>query len=174
MPIFSLDKSIEVLGNTPNVLSSLCDNLGNDWMESNEGDSTWTVKEVVAHLTLCESTNWIPRIRKILSDKDKHLNPLDMNHHLEMAKNTSLQDLLHNFKILRQRGIAEIISLNLTEEDLKKAGIHPELGSVTLRQLLSTWVVHDLNHIAQIARIMAKQYQEEVGPWSAYLPIINH
>lgn len=165
---------MEVLERTPAVLKSLLENLSQEWTESNEGEDTWSAYDIVGHLIHGESTDWIERTKIILSDSsDKKFKPFDRFAQFEESKGKSLSDLLIEFENLRMQNIAILKSLNLSDKDLIKKGIHPVFGEVTLSQLLSTWVVHDLNHIAQIARVMAKQYKTEVGPWIEYLRILN-
>lgn len=171
---FSLNKSLEILENTPFVLSALLNNLSEEWTSTNEGSNTWTAKEVVAHLIVCEETDWLPRAKIILSNhQDKTFTPIDMVAHFEIAKNKPLKDLISDFKRLRENGTNEIKAFSLQETDLKKAAIHPKLGEVNLQQLIATWVTHDLTHIAQISRIMAKQNKENVGAFVTFLNILN-
>ena len=169
-----INKSIEILERTPVVIEEMLKGLSPDWVMNNEGPDTWSPYDVVGHLIHGEKTDWIPRLEIILSDKgDKKFEPFDRFAQFKESKGKKLQQLIDEFKELRKNGIEALRSKKLKEEDLDKTGIHPEFGIVTLRQLLSTWVVHDLNHIAQIARVMAKQYKQETGPWQAYLPILN-
>ena len=171
---FSLHKSSEILEGTPAVLSAMLINLSEDWIIANEGENTWSVKEVVAHLIICEKTNWLVRAKVILSDsRNKTFVPIDMKAHFELAKNNLLPNLLLEFKQLRESNLKELINLQLSENDLKKSAIHPKLGEVNLQQLLATWVAHDLSHIAQISRVLAKQYKEHVGPFITFLRILN-
>ena len=170
---FSLNKSLEIIENTPLVISALLNNLSDDWTTNNEGENTWTAKEVVAHLVVCEDSDWLPRIRIILSDsQDKTLAPVDMKTHLRIAENNTLQHLIKQFKQLREYSINEIKSLNLQETDFLKTAHHPVIGEVSLQQIISTWVTHDLTHLAQISRVMAKQYKTEVGPFKEFLSIL--
>ena len=153
---FSLDKSIEVLQNTPHFTSALLQNLSPDWTTKNEGESTWNAKEVLAHLIVCEETDWIPRARIILSESSsKTFTPIDMEAHFAIAKNNTLEELLKEFKKLRKQSIIELLGYNLNENDYKRTAIHPKIGEVNLQQLIATWVTHDLTHIAQIVRVIA-------------------
>jgi len=171
---FSLSKSIEILEHTPGVLIAMLENVSADWTSNNEGGDTWTVYDIVGHLIHGEKTDWIPRMEIILSDKPgKTFEPFDRLAQFEESKGKSLVQLLAEFKNLRQKNIENLRSKNLTGKDLEATGIHPTFGSVTLSQLISTWTVHDLNHIAQISRVMAKQYKAEVGPWVNYLSILQ-
>lgn len=171
---FSLAKSIEVLERTPNTLIALLQNVSDDWTLPNEGNATWSVYDIVGHLIEGEKTDWIPRMEMILSDKtDKTFEPFDRFAQLEHSKGKSLTQMLDEFKTLRKNNLEHLRSKELTDENYKEKGIHPHFGEVTLAQLLATWTVHDLNHIAQISRVMAKQYVTAVGPWKAYLKILQ-
>ncbi|MES2773218.1 MAG: DinB family protein [Bacteroidota bacterium] len=171
---FSPEASIEILENTPGVLIALLQNVSAEWVSNNEGGDTWTVYDIIGHLIHGEKTDWIPRMEMILSDKpEKTFEPFDRFAQFEASKGKSLATLLAEFKKLRQENIECLRSKKLTTSDLELTGIHPAFGEVTLSQLLSTWTVHDLNHIAQISRVMAKQYKTEVGPWVAYLGILK-
>lgn len=171
---FSLSTSIEVLERTPNVLSAMLSGISTDWISNNEGENTWNALEVVAHLIICEKTDWLVRTKVFLSDDgDKTFSPLDMNAHFELSKKHSMSELLEQFSQIRQANIQEINRLRLTESDYSTTAIHPKLGTVQLQELLAAWVVHDLGHIGQISRLMAKQYKEAVGPWIAYLRILK-
>lgn len=166
--------SLEILSNTPAVLTAMLHNLGEEWISSNEGEYTWTAKEVVAHLVVIEETDWLPRIRIILDeDGQKTFAPVDMQAHFAVARNHSMQELLNQFAVLRKQSIEEFTGYNLEEKDLQKTGNHPVLGEVQLQQLLATWVTHDLTHIAQVTRVMAKQQKNEVGPFKRYLRILE-
>ncbi|MEQ6124360.1 DinB family protein [Pseudotenacibaculum sp. MALMAid0570] len=173
MQKFSIHKALEVLEQTPDTLNSFLKDLSDNWIFFNEGEETWSPFDVVGHLIHGEKTDWIQRLNKILFEDDKHFLPFDRFAQFENSKGKSLQDLLHEFTILREENIALVKSLNLSENDLEKKGIHPEFGEVTAKQLLATWVTHDLGHISQIARVMAKQYKKEVGPWTAYISILK-
>ena len=170
---FDLEKSIEVLERTPRVLRALLENLSDDWVYRNEGEETWSPYEVVGHLIHGEKTDWIPRMEVILSDKaDKTFEPFDRFAQL-IAEQKPLPALLDEFESLRAENLRILRSKNISGNDLKARGQHPAFGEVTLAQLLSTWLAHDLGHVAQISRVMAKQYKEEVGPWIAYLRVLQ-
>jgi hypothetical protein len=143
------------------------------WARSTEGEGTWSPYDVVGHLAHGERTDWIPRARHILSGAPGPFEPFDREAQFTESRGKSLGDLLADFSELRGRNVAELLAMNLSESDLGRTGQHPELGSVTLGQLLATWVVHDLDHVAQVARTMAKVYSEAVGPWQAYLSILR-
>jgi uncharacterized damage-inducible protein DinB len=171
---FIIEKSIEILERTPNVLHAMLQNISADWTSKNEGGETWSVYDVIGHLIHAEKTDWMPRAEIILSENpDKKFEPFDRFAQLEKSKEESLAQLLDEFKMLRRKNIELLRSKNVTEKTLQETGIHPAFGEVTLSQLLSTWVVHDLNHISQIVRVMAKQYKSAVGPWVEYLRILQ-
>jgi hypothetical protein len=171
---FKLEEGIEVLRQTPSAINSLLRPLSNAWTESNEGPNTWSPFDVVGHLIHGEETDWIPRARIIMNDgQTGPFEPFDRMAMFEKSKGKSLVELLDTFSYLRSSNIQELERMNLTPVMLEKRGTHPELGAVTLAQLLAAWVVHDLGHISQIVRVMARQYREDVGPWSAYLSILH-
>lgn len=172
---FNLERSIEILERTPLVLKSMLTGISGEWTSANEGDETWSAFDVVGHLIHGELTDWIPRAELILSRTgSKRFAPFDRFAQFEVSKGKSLAELLKTFEELRQRNIRHLRDKNISEHDLERKGIHPEFGDVTLSQLLATWVVHDLNHIAQISRVMAKQYKEAVGPWTVFLRVLQH
>lgn len=171
---FNLNKSIEILERTPQVLEVLLNGLSDDWLQNNEGEETWSPFDVIGHLIHGEKTDWIVRAEIILSNKpDKTFDLFDRFAQFEESKGKTISQLLTEFQDLRSQNLAILKSKNITSEDLSKTGIHQAFGAVTLEQLLATWVAHDLGHIAQIARVMAKQYKNEVGPWREYLPILD-
>jgi hypothetical protein len=171
---FNLEKSIEILERTPDVLQALLQNLSDDWTLKNEGGESWSAYDIVGHLINGEKTDWMPRAEIILSEKaTKSFQTFDRFAQREDSKGKSLTQLLNEFKYLRKNNIELLLSKKITPSKLKQTGIHPAFGKVTLAQLLATWAVHDLNHIAQISRVMAKQYKEEVGPWIEYLSILQ-
>ena len=171
---FQLDSAKEVLRRTPATLNSLLRQLPDKWVVANEGPDSWSPFDVVGHLIHGEEADWIPRAKVILEfGESRPFEPFDRFAMLEKSRGKSLDELLDRFGRLRAESLQELERMNLTPEMLLKRGLHPELGVVTLGQLLSTWVVHDLGHIGQTARVMAKQYGEAVGPWRAYLPILN-
>ena len=171
---FSIDKSIEILERTPVVIETMLKGISKDWVTKNEGPKTWSAFDIVGHLIHGEKTDWIPRMEIILSNKtNKKFVPFDRFAQFKNSKGKSLHQLINEFKKLRKNNISKLKSKRLQTKYLNKKGIHPAFGNVTLKQLLATWVVHDLNHIAQISRVMAKQYKKEVGPWKEYLKIIQ-
>ena len=171
---FQLDQAKEILGRTPVTLNSLLRDVPETWLHSNEGPDTWSPFDVVGHLIHAEETDWIPRARIILEQGERGtFKPFDRFAMLGKFRGKSLGELLERFERLREQSLQELESMHVTPELLDKRGTHPELGPVTLGQLLSTWVVHDLGHVGQIVRVMAKQYGEAVGPWKAYLPVLS-
>lgn len=171
---FQLDKAKEVLRRTPVTLNALLSDLPNDWVMANEGPDTWSPYDVIGHLIEGEETDWIPRARIILEQGEaRPFDKFDRFAMFEKSKGKSLPELLARFEELRGESLRQLDEMNLTAELLQKQGTHPALGVVTLSQLLSAWVVHDLGHIRQIVRVMAKQYREAIGPWTAYLTIVN-
>jgi uncharacterized damage-inducible protein DinB len=171
---FTVEKSIEILERTPEVLEAMLADVSAEWTTNNEGGETWNVLGVLGHLIHGEKTDWIARMEIILSGaSDKTFQPFDRFAQFEESKEKTLHELLTEFRTLRQKNTELLRSKNLTDKILEEKGIHPAFGEVTLAQLLATWTVHDLDHIAQISRIMAKQYREAVGPWQEYLGILN-
>ncbi|MHC4547314.1 MAG: DinB family protein [Planctomycetota bacterium] len=171
---FGLEQATEILARTPATLRALLQGLSPAWVTAREGSDTWSPFDVVGHLIHGERTDWIARARIILArDAPKTFEPFDRRAHLEASRGRSLEELLDTFASLRARNLRTLERFQLTPRHLERTGEHPDLGTVTLRQLLATWAVHDLAHLAQIARVMAKQYAEAVGPWRAYLPILG-
>ena len=171
---FELLHAIEILRRTPATLSSLLRDLPEPWLVQNEGAETWSPYDVIGHLIHGEETDWIPRAKIILEHGEtRAFEPFDRVAMFEESKEKSITELLDTFAQLRAANLRELESMNLTSDLLDKRGRHPELGVVTLQQLLSTWVVHDLGHIRQVVRVMSKQYREAVGPWKAYLSILE-
>ncbi len=171
---FEMNKAIEILERTPGVLDALLQGLSKEWIVAHEGENTWSPYDVMGHLVFGEKTDWIARIKIILSDsKDKLFEPFDRFAQLAEDQNRPIEDLIQEFKTLRTRNLKILASFNILGKDLNRTGIHPEFGEVTLEQLISTWAVHDLGHIAQVSRVMAKQYTTEVGPWINYLGILK-
>ncbi|HEV7782421.1 MAG TPA: DinB family protein [Chitinophagaceae bacterium] len=171
---FSVEKSIALLERTPATVKALLQGIPEDWIHCNEGENTWNPYDIIGHYIHGEKTDWVPRMELILSgNPDKHFVPFDRFAQYNDSKGKTLTELLVEFGRLREKNIDIVRSKNLSENDLVKKGIHPKFGEVTLAQLLSTWVVHDLNHIAQISRVMAKHYAEDVGPWTEYLRILQ-
>jgi hypothetical protein len=171
---FNLKEAIEILERTPTVLISLLSGLSERWIYNNEGGESWNPFDIIGHLIHGEKKDWILRAKIILEKgEEKPFEPFDRFAQFKDSEGKTLNGLLEEFAKLRNENIDVLKKLNLDENDFNKKGIHPEFGKVTLRQLLSTWVVHDLSHIKQISRVMAKQYKSEIGPWGTYLPVIN-
>jgi len=171
---FSTAEAVAILQRTPATLDALLRGLPETWTNGNEGETTWSPFDVVGHLIHGERTDWIPRARIIVEHGEtKDFEKFDRFAQLAVSKGRSLAALLDEFASLRRQNLQTLNALNLTDADLDRRGRHPELGVVTLRQLLSTWVAHDLDHIVQISRVLASQYSDEVGPWRAYLRIIS-
>jgi len=171
---FQLDQAKEILRRTPGTLNALLSDLPNEWVLSNEGPETWSPYDVIGHLIHGEETDWIPRARIILEDGEgRPFDRFDRFAMFEKSKGKSLLELLATFEQLRGESLRQLDDLNLTPELLAKRGTHPVLGVVTLGQLLSAWVVHDLGHIRQIVRVMAKQYRDAIGPWTEFLTIVE-
>jgi hypothetical protein len=170
---FDLDQSIEILRRTPGTLQALLDGLGAPWIRATEGPDTFSPFDVVGHLIDGEETDWIPRARIILAQGDLRFEPYDRFRHRARNVGKTLESLLAEFASLRAANLQLLRSWKLTAGKLDLPGEHRRLGQVTLRQLLAAWVVHDLGHVAQIARVMAKQYRDEVGPWVPFLPVLT-
>lgn len=171
---YSLERSCEILERTPGTLQALLSGLPDEWIMPNEGPETFSPYDVVGHLVHGEKTDWTVRTKMILEHgNSKPFEKYDRFAQNEESKGKSLQQLLDEFTVLRKDNMAWFESLNLTEENLDKKGMHPVLGEVTLRNLLATWVVHDLTHISQVTRVMAKQYKTEMGPWTEFFRILD-
>ena len=174
MTQFDLRRAIEVLERTPLVMRNMLSGLSASWIDATEGPETWSPFVIVGHLIHGERTDWIPRAEIILAQSDnRRFEPFDRFAQLRESDGKSIDELLDEFAQLRTQSLGRLREWKLVDAHLKLEGVHPEFGPVTLRQLLSTWVAHDLGHIAQTARVMAKQYRDEVGPWRAYLPVLD-
>ena len=172
---FRFDDALPVLRRTPEVVRSLLRDLPETWTRATEGPGTWSPFDVVGHLIHGERTDWIPRVEHLLRHGDAVAFPVfDREAMFEASQGIALPELLDTFDRLRRESLARLRELQLTDADLARRGRHPELGVVTLGQHLSTWVAHDLGHVRQIARVMARQYTEAVGPWKAYLSVLTH
>lgn len=171
---YSLETSYEILERTPGILRSLLQGLNDNWIFNNEGPDTFSPYDVVGHLLHGENADWTVRIRRILEQGTSlSFDPYDRFAQYEESEGKDLLQLLNEFEQLRNENLNWLKSLKLTEADFDKKGMHPSLGEVTLKNLLATWVVHDLTHIAQITRVMAKQYKEEMGPWTEFFRILS-
>jgi hypothetical protein len=171
---FSLAEVIAVLTRTPATLNALLRGLSNTWVRRNEGKDTWSAFDIVGHLIVGERTDWLPRARIILENGEaRPFDPFDRFARSKESQDKSLEQLLDDFARLRSENLAALRALNLQPEDLARRGRHPALGVVTLSELLATWAVHDLTHLHQLSRVMAYQYRDAVGPWSAYLGVLR-
>ena len=171
---FALDDGIAILERTPHSVRALLAGLPPAWTGATEGAETWSPSMIVGHLIHAERTDWIPRARLILAGGPRpRFTPFDRFAHVRDHARRPVGELLDEFAGLRAENLDTLARWRLTEAHLALEGEHPELGPVTLRQLLATWVAHDLGHVAQMARVMAKQYREAVGPWRAYLSIMD-
>ena len=171
---FYLAQALPVLERTPVVLRTLLADLPSEWTDANEGPDTWSPFDVIGHLIQGERTDWIPRARIILEEgRSRAFEPFDRFAQFRDSEGKSLGDLLDAFERLRAESLATLRGWRLTDAHLALEGEHPAFGAVTLRQLLATWTAHDVSHVAQISRVMAKQYRDAVGPWRAYLPIMD-
>lgn len=175
MPMtFDLDDGIALLERTPATFRALLSGLSEAWITADEGPETFSPFDNLGHLIHGERTDWIPRARLILAQgANRTFEPYDRFAQARESAGKSVATLLDEFAVLRGENIATLRSWNLTERALSLEGLHPSLGPVTLRQLIATWVAHDLGHVAQTARVMAKRHREAVGPWRAYLPILD-
>jgi len=169
-----VDDLLTLLERTPSTVRGLLEDLPADLLHADEGEDTFSPFSVLGHLVQGEVDDWVPRAEWILEHGEaKPFAPFDRFAHIERTRDTGLDELLTEFETLRARGLETIRSLMERGIDLETRGRHPELGEVTLGELLATWAVHDLNHIAQIVRVVAHQFEDDVGPWKAYLPILE-
>lgn len=171
---FTLKEAVEVLERTPQTLEYFLSGLSDGWLQSNEGEGTWNVHEVIEHLIEAEKTNWMPRLEFILQEgESKPFPSFDRFSHLQQKSARSIERTLLEFKEIRTRNVTKLKDLIDPEAHYELTGSHPAFGVVKVRELLSTWVVHDFTHIAQIVRVMAERYRGDVGPWSEYLGILK-
>ena len=171
---FAVEEAAAILARTPGALDALLRGLPDGWITSNEGGDTWSPFDVIGHLIHGERTDWMPRVRIILEHGERRpFEKFDRFAQFAASEGRGLGSLLDEFAMLRHENLRQLSALALTDADLAKRGRHPELGVVTLRQLLATWVAHDLDHVVQISRVLARQYSDEVGPWRAFLRIIS-
>jgi hypothetical protein len=173
-PDFTLEESLPVLDRTPGVLRAMLAGLPEPWIVSNEGGDTWSPFDIVGHLIHGERTDWLPRAELILTRGESvTFPPFDRFAQFEASRGKTLNELLDTFAELRAANLRRLREIASEPDALARRGRHPEFGPVTLDQHLSTWVAHDLSHIAQIARVMARRYTAAVGPWRAYLPLLG-
>jgi hypothetical protein len=169
-----LPQTISLLTRTPLALNALLRDLPEEWTLRNEGENTWSAFDVVGHLIHGERTDWMPRVRMVLQfGESQKFEPFDRWGQARESQGKSLEQLLDEFARLRSENLGALRGLNLRPEDLERRGRHPSLGIVTLAQLLATWATHDLTHLHQISRVMAHQYRDAVGPWIAYLGVLQ-
>ena len=171
---FVREEAAAILARTPAALDAMLRGLSDTWIAAHEGGDTWSAFDVVGHLIHGERSDWMPRARIILEQGDtRPFETFDRFAQFAVSQGRTLASLLDEFASLRRENLRELMALPLSESDLDRRGRHPQLGTVTLRQLLASWVAHDLDHVVQISRVLALQYSEEVGPWRAYLRIIS-
>jgi hypothetical protein len=174
MRTFDLSDAVAILERTPGVVDALLRELPGGWIHQNEGGETWSPFDVVGHLIHGERTDWLARARRLLEHGESvPFDTFDRFAQFEASKGRTLPSLIDEFAELRKDSLRQLADMRLTPSDLDRRGRHPALGVVTLRQLLATWVAHDLDHVAQIARVIARQYGDEVGPWRQYLRVIS-
>ncbi len=170
----NLQDSIALLARMPAALDALLRDLPEAWIRRNEGDNTFSAFDIVGHLIHGEKTDWMPRAKMILSaGESREFEKFDRRAQEHESEGKTLAELLDEFGRLRSENLRELRAMNLRPDDLERRGRHPALGAVTLSQLLATWVAHDLTHLHQLSRVMAHQYREAVGPWSAYLGVMR-
>jgi len=170
---FNLDDALAILERTPASLRAMLEGLPKTWTEATEGERTWSPYDVIGHLIHGERTDWVPRAQHILAGDPRPFVPFDRTAQFADSQGKTLSELLTTFADLRRENLATVRAMNLIDSDFNRRGLHPELGEVTLGQLLATWVVHDLDHVGQIARTMAKVYTNATGPWIEYLSILR-
>jgi hypothetical protein len=171
---FNLADTVALLSRTPETLDALLRSMPDIWAQSNEGKDTWSAFDIVGHLIAGERADWMPRLRIILENGEaRPFDPFDRFAQSRESQGKSLEQLLDEFARLRKENLTALDALNLQPQDLTRRGRHPALGSVTASQLLATWTVHDLTHLHQLSRVLAHQYRDAVGPWSAYLGVLQ-
>ncbi len=172
--VFDLPSAVAILERSPSALRALLAGLPLWWTSATDGPATWSAYDIVGHLLHGERTDWIPRAQLILvQGPERRFAPYDRFAQFRESEGKTLTDLLDDFARLRAENLATLAGWHLTDARLALEGQHPEFGTVTLHQLLATWVAHDLGHVAQVARVMARQYRDAVGPWRAYLPVLG-
>lgn len=169
----TLNEIVAILERTPASLTMLLEGLPETWVTATEGSLSWSPYDVVGHLIYGERVNWIPRARHILAGEPRPFDPFDRTAQFTQSQGKQLSELLKTFEALRRDNVSSLLRMNLSNADLDRVGLHPDLGNVTLAQLLATWAVHDLDHLGQIVRTMAKVCSSAVGPWANYLTILK-
>jgi hypothetical protein len=171
---FDLEEGIAILTRTPGTLDRMLRGLPDGWIRAHEGGDTWSPFDVLGHLIHGERTDWVPRARVIMEQgESRPFEKFDRFAQFEDTQGRTLDSLLDEFIVRRRESLRQLAELRIGPADLDRRGTHPALGTVTLRQLLATWVAHDLDHVVQVARVIGRQYTDEVGPWRAYLRIIS-
>ena len=176
---FSVAEATAILARTPATLNALLRGLPDVWVHCNEGKDTWSAADIVGHLICGERSDWMPRVRIIILENSlengeaRPFDPFDRFAQLKESQDKSLEQLLDDFASLRSENLAALEALHLQDEDFVRRGTHPALGVVALSELLATWAVHDLTHLHQLSRVMAHRYRDAVGPWSAYLGVLQ-
>jgi hypothetical protein len=171
---FNLDDAVAVLTGTPSALDALLRGLPDIWVRQNEGHDTWSAFDILGHLIVGKQTDWMPRVRIILENGEvRPFEPFDRFAQTKVGQDKSVEQLLDDFAHLRRENLAALRAFNLQQKDFIRRGTHPALGVVTLSELLAAWVVHDLTHVHQLSRVVAHQYRGAVGPWSAYLGVLQ-
>jgi DinB superfamily len=170
----NLGDTVALLSRTPAALDALLRGLPETWTAANEGDDSWTPRDIIGHLIHGEHTDWMPRVKMILQSGDtREFVAFDRLAHTRQRRDNSLEELLDEFSRVRAANLAELRALQLGPEHMGRRGRHPTFGSVTLSELLATWVAHDLTHLHQVSRVLAHQYRDAVGPWVAYLGVLH-
>lgn len=171
---FDMNEALDSLASTPNMLRDFLANLPDSWLDYKEDPEAWSPRRVLIHFIHNERTNWLPRARVILSDADdRSFAPFRQMPEDNKLPPDGIDQLLDQFEQLREGNLSAVKEFGITSEDLDREGVHPALGTVNLKQLLATWVVHDLNHLHQIAKSLAKRYRDDVGPWRENLAILD-
>lgn len=171
---FNLAETIAILTRTPSAADALLRGIPDVWARSNEGQDSWSAYDIVGHLIFGERTDWMPRVRRLLENgESRAFDPFDRFAQFKESEGKSIEQLLDEFARLRKESLTALEALNLRPEDFQRRGRHPELGVVTLSELLAAWAVHDLTHVHQLSRVMAHQYRDAVGPWGTYLGVLQ-
>src|SRR5262245_21881867 len=171
---FTMDEGVAILARTPAALDAMLRGLPDGWIAAHEGGDTWSPFDIVGHLIHGEVTDWLARVKIVLAQGEaRPFDKFDRLAQFRLSEGRTLDRLLDEFAARRAANLRELGALQISEADLGRRGTHPAFGAVTLRQLLATWVAHDLDHVVQISRVLARQYSDEVGPWRAYLRIIS-
>ena len=174
MPVAEVVEAIELLERTPSLLDGWLTGLSREWLDAREGEGTWSPHEVVAHLAHNEETDWMTRLEILLAHGEaRPFDPYEREGFRSMFPGWPLEQLLSRFAAARRRNLERLRELDLSPVDLARTGMHPALGRVTVRQLLAGWVVHDLTHVAQIARVLAKRHDVAIGPWREYMGVLR-